>query len=100
MNKYADSKIYMIRDRTNNNCYIGSTFNKLCLRKAIHKYHYKLYTQNRFHYLSSFDIIKNNDYEFVLLESYPCDTKQQMHEREKFYISNHMNCINRYMKNI
>ena len=60
MNKYSDSKIYMIRDRTNNNCYIGSTFNKLCLRKAIHKYHYKLYTQNRFHYLSSFDIMITN----------------------------------------
>jgi hypothetical protein len=43
---------------------------------------------------SSSKIIQNGDYTVSILEEYPCDTKEQLLERESFYINLTPNCVN------
>jgi len=96
-NKYMRGKIYKIIDNTNGNIYIGSTCeNLLCRRLQKHKASYKCWlnpivTQG---YMRSFEIIKNDDYRIILIEEYPCDTKEQLHAREQYYIDNTV-CVNK-----
>jgi hypothetical protein len=44
--------------------------------------------------MTSFDIIKNNNYDIVLIEKCPCNDKEELHKKERFYIEN-MDCINK-----
>jgi hypothetical protein len=43
---------------------------------------------------SSSKIIKNGDYTVSILEEYPCDTEEQLLERESYYINLTPNCVN------
>jgi hypothetical protein len=96
---YKNGKIYKIVDKTNGNMYIGSTCQKtLAQRFSQHKSNYRL--KNRV-YTSSFEIIKNGNCEIVLIENYPCDNKDELHARERYYIEI-SNCVNKVIpiKNI
>ena len=42
----------------------------------------------------SFDILQNNDYDIILLEDCPCENKDQLSARERYYIES-LNCINK-----
>jgi len=97
INKYMRGKIYKIIDNTNSNVYIGSTCEKLlCRRLQKHKASYKCFLNPNVKqgYMRSFDIIKNDDYRIILIEEYPCDTKEQLHAREQYYIDNTV-CVNK-----
>ena len=90
-------KIYKIVDNTNGNIYVGSTCEKqLCRRLQKHKASYKCWLNPNVKqgYMRSFDIIKNGDYRIILLEEYPCETKEQLHAREQHYIDNTV-CVNK-----
>ena len=93
---YQNGKIYKIVDNTNGNIYIGSTCKKLCQRIGLHRNHYKEYLKNNSSYMTSFEIIKNGQYDIILLENVPCDTKEQLHARERYYIESH-DCLNKYI---
>ena len=96
---YKNGKIYKIVCNTTGLQYIGSTCNPyLSTRLAGHRSDYKRYLQNKTRYISSFEVLKNNNYEIILLESYPCETKDQLHARERFYIINN-ECVN-MIKNV
>ena len=89
-------KIYKLVDNTNGNVYIGSTCKPyLSSRLAQHKNDYKRYLIENYHYVTSFDILKNGEYDIVLLESCPCDDKMQLYARERHYIET-LKCINKY----
>ena len=45
-------------------------------------------------YVSSFDILQNEDYDIVLIESYPCNSKDELHARERYW-TNNIDCINK-----
>lgn len=97
MVNYKDGKIYKIVDNTNGNIYIGSTSEpRLCRRLQKHKSSYKCYLNPNVKqgYMRSFDIIKNNDYNIFLIENYPCDSKDELHSREQYYIDK-LECINK-----
>ena len=66
---YKNAKVYKIVDNTNGNVYIGSTCKKLCHRLGQHRASYKAYLNNNKGYASSFEIIKNDDYNIILLEA-------------------------------
>ena len=85
-NKYNDSKIYKIVDNTNGNIYIGSTAQTLKERLNNHKHNYKKYLIGKFHYVASFDILKNNDYKIELLESCNVNTKYELELIERKHI--------------
>ena len=93
MPDYSNSKIYKIIDNTNGNMYVGSTTQSLAQRLAGHVRCYKGFLQGTQQFTSSFDIIKNSNYDIVLLEEINCETKEQLHARERFHIENN-NCIN------
>jgi len=95
MNRYNSSKIYKIVDNTNGNIYIGSTTEPtLARRLAKHKSNYKLYLDSKYSYTSSFEIIKNNDYEIVLLENVNCNNRDELHAKERENIERY-DCVNK-----
>jgi hypothetical protein len=96
MVNYELAKIYKVIDKTNGNIYIGSTCEPtLARRLAGHRGDYKRYLDGKFRFVTSFEILKNGNYEIVLLEECKDITsKDQLHKRERFYIENNV-CVNR-----
>ncbi len=95
MPDYKNAKIYKIVDNTNGNIYVGSTTKQyLCSRLAEHKADMKRYEEGTLNLISSSQIIKNGDYSMVLIESFPCETKDQLRYRERYWTDNTPNCIN------
>ena len=92
--KLNNAKIYQIKDNTNNNVYIGSTCKTLNERLSVHKSSYKRFLKGLHNNTRSFDIIKNNDYKIELLEKCKIKTKEELHERERFFIQNN-ECVNK-----
>jgi hypothetical protein len=86
--KYDNGKIYRLIDNTNGNIYIGSTIQPLYKRKSQHKE-----GSNR---CKSKSIIENGDYDMILIENYPCKSKEELEARERHYIDN-TDCINKQL---
>ena len=96
MVNYSLGKIYKLVDNTNGNIYIGSTCQStLAQRLTKHVCECKRVLENKANQtISSYEIIKNGNYDIVLLESYPCNSKDELFARERFYIEN-TNCVNK-----
>jgi hypothetical protein len=95
MNRYKNGKIYKIVDNTNGNIYIGSTcVPTLSIRLAQHRCDYKNFIGGSKNTTTSIKILENNNYSIVLLEEFPCETKDQLLSRERYYIENN-DCINK-----
>jgi hypothetical protein len=95
---YSKGKIYKIIDLDSNECYIGSTCEPtLARRLAGHVSCYKSYLNGNYHYVTSFKIIQNGDYDIVLIENYPCNSKDELHARESHYTQS-MDCVNKVKK--
>jgi hypothetical protein len=94
-NKYQRGKIYKIVDNTTDKIYIGSTCeNTLARRLAGHVKDYKYYLNSKTHYVSSFDILANADYDIILIELYPCNSKDELLARERHY-KDTLICVNK-----
>jgi hypothetical protein len=94
-NKYSRGKIYKIVDNTNGNIYVGSTTEPtLARRLAKHRAGYKRYLEGKNNYLTSFEILKNNNYIVVLVENCPCKTKDELYKKERHYIEI-LDCVNK-----
>ena len=98
MPDYKRSKIYKIVDNTNGDIYIGSTCQKtLARRLSSHASGYRRYIKGtRPTSMTSFPIIANNNYSIVLIEECPCESKDQLHSRERHYIET-LDCVNKYI---
>ena len=98
MPNYKNSKIYSIRSHQTDNIYIGSTTQRLSQRLYEHRKTYKKKT--KYHYFSSFEILKYDDAYIELIENYPCDNREQLGKREGFYIRKFKKqniCVNKYL---
>lgn len=94
--KYSRGKIYKIVCNKTGKCYIGSTCEqRLCCRINKHRECFKRYNKGTYHFVSSFEIFENDDYDIVLVENYACNSKDELHSRERFWIENTQNCVNR-----
>ena len=89
MTKYSRGKIYKIVCYAKGLVYYGSTIQTLKRRLSKHKSNYKC-GEN----CSSKLVLENNDFEIILIENYQCDSKQELLDREGFYIRNNV-CINK-----
>lgn len=90
---YSKSKIYKLTTIHNNDLvYYGSTVNSLCHRKAIHKHKFKKGILD----CSSIKLFELgiNDVKITLVEILNCNSKEELLQREKFYIDNN-NCVNK-----
>ena len=93
MPDYAKSKIYKIVCNITGLVYIGSTSQTLNQRLQEHKRQYKYYMNEYYLYVSSFKIIENQNYDIILIEDFPCERKEQLHARERYWIEN-IECVN------
>jgi hypothetical protein len=94
MPEYSNSKIYKIVCNKTGAVYVGSTTQKLCVRLSSHRRDYKRYLNGKYSFVSSFNIIKNEDYDIVLIESFSCETKEELHKKERHYIES-LECVNK-----
>ena len=96
---YQNSKIYKIESHQGNKVYIGSTTEKtLARRMACHRSHYKGWKDGKRYRVSSYYLFDEYGLEncnIVLVENYPCNTKDELTIREQFYIKNTENCVNK-----
>lgn len=86
MVNYSEGKIYKIVDNTNGNIYIGSTTQMVCKRVACHVRNYKWHLNGNHYRVSSYNIIKNNDYYYETIEFYDCNNKNELEKRERYWI--------------
>ena len=94
INKYHNGRIYKIVSHQTSDVYIGSTCRSLKERLRDHRKAYNAYLNGKFNYVTSFDILKNDDHDIILLEYCKCETKEELHARERFYIDS-VACVNR-----
>jgi len=69
----------------------------LAERLAQHRANYKCYLNGKDHYIASFDILANNNYDIVLIEIYSCNTKDELHARERLQHTNIIDCVNMWL---
>ena len=97
-NKYQNGKIYKIWDNGFNKCYIGSTVQELSKRMAGHRNDYQCWiTGSSKQFKTSFSLFEEFGIEnckIELLESYPCNSKDELFAREGHHQREH-ECINK-----
>jgi hypothetical protein len=88
MSKYKDGKIYKLTSSYTESIYIGSTIQPLNMRLNEHRCKKSNNTNSGL-------ISKYDDVKIELIENYPCNTKRELLERERFYIKLHFDkCVN------
>lgn len=97
MVNYQEGKIYKITSPQTNAVYIGSTTkNYLSQRFDGHRRHYRLYQDGLYHYVSSFEVLQFEDADIILIELFPCNSKDELRSREQYFITATENCVNLY----
>ena len=93
MPDYSQAKIYKIYSNHTNKIYIGSTTLKyLSTRLAIHKQDMK----REGYSCSSFKILKYSDAKIILLETYPCNSKDKLNAKEQEWVDENKDiCVNK-----
>lgn len=92
---YQNGKIYKIVDLATNETYYGSTTQSLAKRLGAHKEKYNAHINDRSKkYYTSFEIIKNNNYNIYLCENHPCTSREELRRKEGEYILNN-ECVNK-----
>ncbi len=95
MPNYQNGKIYSLRSHQTDDVYIGSTTQSLAMRKAGHVCAFKKWMKGRKNYMTSFEIIKYDDYYIELIENYHCNSKEELHKKEGEVIRETKNCVNK-----
>ena len=96
-NQYQNGKIYKIVDVGYNKCYFGSTCEELSQRMARHRHRYQSYLNNAgfcASVLTLFDEYGVESCKIELVENYPCSKKEELLQREGYYIQNNK-CLNK-----
>ena len=88
MPDYQNSKIYKLVG--NDKVYIGSTTQPLCKRKTNHLTSYNCKRNE----CSSTEILSDPNHYIELIEYFPCNNKEELQKRERYYIEN-TECINK-----
>jgi hypothetical protein len=91
---YKNGKIYTLRSHQTDDIYIGSCATTLTKRKSYHKNDYNKWKNGKFNYITSYELIKYDDWYIELLEDFPCENRNQLEKREGELIRS-MNCVNK-----
>jgi len=91
MVNYQNGKIYKIVNDELNLTYFGSTCSTLTRRLSAHKT-----SSNKCN--SNVLFTTETNAEIFLVEKFPCNDKEELHQRERFYIENN-DCINKIIPN-
>ena len=101
MTNYNNSKIYKIQSHVGEKIYIGSTTKKLlCDRMTGHRYDYKRWKNgDKSRVYKSFEMFDEYGLEnckIILIENYPCNSRDELTSREAHHIRNTV-CVNKYI---
>lgn len=92
MPDYSEGKIYKLVSDQTEDVYIGSTCRTLNQRFSKHKTKFNHPDK----YARTADmILKYDDCRIELVESFPCDEKYELLQRESYHIKHESNCINK-----
>ena len=95
MPDYQLGKIYQLICLTTGERYIGSTTEPTIARRlAGHCRTYKYYSKNGKGFTRSYPIIERGNYQIELLETFPCNSKDELNAREGHYIRT-LECVNK-----
>jgi hypothetical protein len=96
MDRYSKAKIYKIVDNTSRKVYVGSTCeDTLAKRLSKHVDSYKRHLKGNYNNVTSFQILSNENYDIILIENYPCNNKDELRARERYWIENTDFCVNK-----
>ena len=85
--KYLRGKIYKLISNHTADVYFGSTIEEqLTNRLSKHRGHYKMWLTGKYYYLSSYELVKYDDCKIILIEIFPCNSKDELCAREQYYI--------------
>ena len=94
MEKYNRGKVYKLVSDKSNLVYYGSTICKLSIRLAKHRYEYKKNLSNEKSNKTAYKLLELGDAKIILVEDFPCERKEQLLSRERYYIENN-DCVNK-----
>ena len=95
MVNYQKGKIYKIVCNKSNLVYYGSTTKEYLTQRLVqHRTHYKMFLDGKCRFMTSYRILENNDFDIILVELYPCNSKDELQKRERYYIENNI-CVNK-----
>jgi predicted GIY-YIG superfamily endonuclease len=83
MVNYSYGKIYAIHNKTNNNIYIGSTAQKN-YKKRFWRHEERQMMGEQID--SKGNIYDNMDFDYLILEQYPCSSRESLLKREQYYM--------------
>ena len=90
MPDYQNGKIYkIISHNSDQDIYVGSTTQMLCKRLTGHVTNFKKNGP-----VSSKNVLRHGNYQILLIENYPCNTKEELTAREAYYVRQ-FNCVNK-----
>ena len=94
--------IYCILDNSNGKYYIGSTNKNIEERLRQHEVDCKKWIRDKYHYVTSFEIIQNNNYKIYLIKEleYDDDEEEQLLWLEKKFVEDGLregNCVNKIL---
>jgi hypothetical protein len=93
MPNYQQGKIYKIT--SGDLTYIGSTTCSTVARRLVeHVSKFKGWKNGKGLNTTSFQLIETGNYEITLIELFPCNSKDELHARERFHIEANV-CVNR-----
>lgn len=96
MRNYKFGKIYQISCKKTGQKYVGST-TEFYLKDRLknHERDYSFHKKGlNVGYLTSYIVLGGEDYEILLIESFPCDSQEQLEAREKHFIRA-IECVNK-----
>lgn len=94
MPDYQKGKIYKLVSLVSNEYYIGSTIRPLYERKGNHISTYKAWLKDKkYNVCHSYKLIEKGDVDIILIENYPCNSREELYARERYHIENN-DCIN------
>jgi hypothetical protein len=102
MTNYQNGKVYMIEalNGEEGDIYVGSTAKQyLSQRMTFHRLSYKYWKEGKADYVTAYDLFDKYGIEncsIILLETCPCNTRDELRSREGFHIRN-LECVNKKM---
>jgi hypothetical protein len=100
MTNYTNGKIYKIESSLGNMVYYGSTTKQyLSQRMTKHRGSYKQWLEGKVGLVTAYKLFEEYGLEnckIILVENYPCESKDALTSREAYFIRN-FECVNKYV---
>jgi hypothetical protein len=95
MSNYQNAKIYKIKSLHSDDEYIGSTCNSLARRITGHRDAFNKFKKGEGNYCSSYHLFEIGGEYIELIETFPCNTKQELLNKEGEYVKASLNNVNK-----